>query len=160
MAKIQAMVSTFSYQEPAREASHCMTIGCLVFTVAPQASCPMVALMAFLTWASLGPTSAWSEANHQLTLSRIDFSPPRPIHRLDPFSWDFLSCVTLLLEPHVYTKQWIIKSFATIYNYIFPCDARRRLRLCSAVWHCHYGSLDYISVSCPLDVKLKKINSF
>ena len=28
------------------------------FTVAPQASCPMVALMAFLTWASLGPTSA------------------------------------------------------------------------------------------------------
>ena len=58
MAKSQVMVSTFSYQEPAREASHCMTIGCLVFTVAPQASCPMVALMAFLTWASLGPTRA------------------------------------------------------------------------------------------------------
>ena len=65
------------------------------------------------------------------------FFPPRSIHRLDPFSRDFLSCVTLLLEPHVYTKQWIVKSFATIYNHMFPCDVRRRLRLCSSLWHCH-----------------------
>ena len=160
MAKSQVMVSTFSYQEPAREVSHCMTIGCLVFTVAPQASCPMVALMAFLTWASLGPTSAWSEANHQLTLSRIDFFPLGQSIVLILFQGNFCHVWQSFLSHRSTLNSEFVKSLATIYNYIFPCDARRRLRLCSAVWHCHYGSLDYISVSCPLDVKLKKINSF